>query len=122
MISPVGHGLQALDLITMKALHNKVNLIPVIAKSDTITKAELEKLRTRIVNELNSNSIEYYKFPVDDPEVQEVNSNNNAVMPFAVVASNDIIRIGSKHLRARQYPWGNVHGKTYRSLSVLISI
>ena len=26
----------------LKALHNKVNLIPVIAKADTITPAELE--------------------------------------------------------------------------------
>lgn len=95
----------------MKALHNKVNLIPIIGKSDTITKTELEKLRTRITSELNANGIEYYKFPVDDPDVADINSTNNALMPFAVVASNDFIRIGSKHIRARQYPWGTVHGK-----------
>lgn len=111
ILSPVGHGLRSLDLVTMKALHNKVNLIPIIGKSDTITKTELEKLRTRITTELNANGIEYYKFPVDDPEVADINSTNNALMPFAVVASNDFIRIGSKHIRARQYPWGTVHGK-----------
>lgn len=111
ILSPVGHGLRAVDLVTMKALHNKVNLIPIIGKSDTFTKHELEQLRTRIVNELNANGIEYYRFPIDDPEVSEVNSNNNSLMPFAVVASNDFIRIGSKHIRARQYPWGTVHGK-----------
>ena len=110
ILSPVGHGLRSLDLVTMKALHNKVNLIPIIGKSDTITKSELEKLRARIVTELNINGIEYYKFPIDDPEVTEVNSTNNSLIPFAVVASNDFIRIGSRQIRARQYPWGAVHG------------
>ncbi|KAH9414612.1 septin-8-like [Dermatophagoides pteronyssinus] len=109
ILSPVGHGLRALDLVTMKALHNKVNLIPVIGKADTITKQELEKLRTRITNELNVNGIEYYRFPVDDSEVADINTTNNSLTPFAIVASNEFIRIGSKHLRARQYPWGTVH-------------
>lgn len=109
ILSSVGHGLRALDLITMKELHNKVNLIPVIGKADTITKSELEKLRTRIITELDSNGIEYYKFPVDDPETAEVNIAGNSLLPFAVVASNEFIRIGSKQIRARQYPWGAVH-------------
>ncbi|KPM10029.1 septin-2-like protein 1 [Sarcoptes scabiei] len=109
ILSPVGHGLRALDLVTMKSLHTKVNLIPVIGKADTITKSELEKLRSRITNELNANGIEYYRFPVDDPDVADINTTNNALTPFAVVASNDFIRIGSKHIRARQYPWGTVH-------------
>ena len=55
MISPVGHGLRAVDVITMQALENKVNLIPVIAKADTITKDELQTLRTRIMNEIKEN-------------------------------------------------------------------
>lgn len=41
------NSLKALDLVTMKKLDNKVNIIPVIAKSDTITKAELSKFKQK---------------------------------------------------------------------------
>jgi len=30
------------------------------------------------------------------------------VLPFACVASNEFVRVGSKQVRARQYPWGTV--------------
>ena len=32
----------------MKRLDNKVNIIPVIAKADTITKAELHKFKAKV--------------------------------------------------------------------------
>ena len=28
------------------------------------------------------------------------------VLPFAVVGSNDFVKVGNKMVRARQYPWG----------------
>ncbi|RWS22382.1 septin-2-like protein [Leptotrombidium deliense] len=108
LISPIGHGLRAVDLITMKQLDSKVNLIPVIAKADIITKAELTKVRSQIMSEIISNNIKIYNFPVDDPEVSEVNSQMNSILPFAVVASHDFVRVGNKQVRARQYPWGTV--------------
>ena len=40
--------LKSLDLVTMKALDSKVNIIPVIAKADTITKQELQKFKTKV--------------------------------------------------------------------------
>jgi septin family protein len=32
----------------MKALHNKVNIIPIIAKADTLTQNELKKLKSKV--------------------------------------------------------------------------
>lgn len=32
----------------MKKLHNKVNVVPVIAKSDVLTKKEIQKLKKRV--------------------------------------------------------------------------
>jgi septin family protein len=32
----------------MKALHNKVNIVPIIAKADTLTAAELAKLKAKV--------------------------------------------------------------------------
>jgi septin 6/8/11 len=94
----------------MKALDSKVNLIPVIAKSDTITKQELDKLRVKIMSEIITNGINIYHFPTDDTEVADLNSTNNALLPFAIVASHDFVRVGNKQIRARQYPWGTVQG------------
>ncbi|RWS07465.1 Septin-2-like protein [Dinothrombium tinctorium] len=108
LISPVGHGLRAVDLITMKQLDSKVNLVPVIAKADIITKNELSKFRSQIMSEIVNNDIKIYNFPTDDPQVAEINSQMNQMIPFAVVASHDFVRVGNKQVRARQYPWGTV--------------
>jgi len=38
----------------MKKLHNKVNIVPVIAKSDVLTKKEIQKLKKRVIkNNIN---------------------------------------------------------------------
>lgn len=108
LISPVGHGLRAIDLVTMQALDKKVNLIPVIAKADTITKDELAALRTKIIGELRDNGICTYVLPVDDPETSEFNTQINGLQPLAVVGSQEFVRVGNKKVRARVYPWGTV--------------
>ena len=41
-------SLKSLDLVTMKKLDSKVNIIPVIAKADTITKNELHKFKIKV--------------------------------------------------------------------------
>ena len=57
-ISPTGHGLKPLDVAFMKELHNKVNIVPVIAKSDTLTKKELLRLKQRVMDEINGHGIQ----------------------------------------------------------------
>ena len=47
-IAPTGHSLKALDIEFMKRLHKKVNLIPVIAKSDTMTNEEIAAFKERV--------------------------------------------------------------------------
>ncbi|XP_012517385.1 PREDICTED: septin-2, partial [Propithecus coquereli] len=47
-LSPFGHGLKPLDVAFMKAIHNKVNIVPVIAKADTLTLKERERLKKRV--------------------------------------------------------------------------
>ncbi|KAH8311982.1 hypothetical protein KR044_008856 [Drosophila immigrans] len=107
-ICPTGHGLKSLDLVCMKKLDSKVNIIPVIAKADTISKAELQRFKAKIIQELNTNGVQIYQFPTDDETVADTNSQMNAYIPFAVVGSTEFIKIGPKLIRARQYPWGTV--------------
>ncbi|XP_062856565.1 septin-8-A-like [Trichomycterus rosablanca] len=107
-ISPTGHSLKSLDLVTMKKLDSKVNIIPIIAKADSISKCELQKLKIKIMSELVSNGVQIYQFPTDDEAVTEINSSMNSHLPFAVVGSREEVKIGNKLVRARQYPWGVV--------------
>lgn len=47
-IQPTGHSLKPLDIEVMRRLHTKVNLIPVIAKSDTLTDEEIISFKARV--------------------------------------------------------------------------
>lgn len=107
-IAPTGHSLKSLDLVTMKALVEKVNIIPIIAKSDTISKEELAKFKLKIMSELLGAGIQTYQFPTDDPSISALNAKMNQMLPFAVVGSMDEVKVGNRMLRARQYPWGTV--------------
>lgn len=71
-ISPYGHGLKPLDIDFMKQLSNKVNIVPVIAKSDCLTMTEIKKLKARIIEELGAAGIRIYQLPdVDTDEDEE---------------------------------------------------
>ncbi|EPY87062.1 septin-10 [Camelus ferus] len=107
-ISPTGHSLKTLDLLTMKSLDSKVNIIPVIAKADAISKTELQKFKIKLMSELVSNGVQIYQFPTDDETIAKINASMNGHLPFAVVGSMDEVKVGNKMVKARQYPWGIV--------------
>ncbi|XP_063248772.1 LOW QUALITY PROTEIN: septin-10 [Prinia subflava] len=107
-ISPTGRSLKTIDLLTMRSLDSKVNIIPVIGKADSISKTELQEFKRKIMSELVSNGIRIYQFPTDDETVSEINTITNGYLPFAVVGSMEKVKIGNKMVRARQYPWGIV--------------
>ncbi|KAM9058303.1 septin-14 isoform 3-T3 [Megaptera novaeangliae] len=103
-ISPTGHSLKSLDLLTMKNIDSKVNIIPLIAKADTISKNDLQKFKCKIMSELISNGIQIYQLPTDDEATTHVNTSG--LLPFAVVGSMDEVKVGKRMVRGRQYPWG----------------
>jgi len=112
-VNPVGHGLKPIDITVMKCLHNKVNIVPVIAKADTLTKKEVISLKQRILQEIQENSIQIYQFPEadeeeDDEEFIVVNKQLKDSIPFAVVGSNTVYEVNGKRVRGRIYPWGVV--------------
>ncbi|KAJ2845147.1 Cell division control protein 3 [Coemansia erecta] len=109
-IKPTGHGLRAIDIEFMKNLHNKVNLIPVVAKADTMTPREVEQFKAKILADINFHGIQIFK-PVsdqfDDPETIADNKAIAGKIPFAVVGSERLVeRSDGTRVRGRQYPWG----------------
>jgi cell division control protein 12 len=47
-IRPTGHTLKPLDIEVMKRLSTRVNLIPVVAKADTLSPNDLAKFKQRV--------------------------------------------------------------------------
>lgn len=96
MINPTGHGLLEIDVKFMLHINNLVNIIPVIAKADLLTPAELKMNKQYILEDLNNYGINFYKFNeyeyeqdyIDD-EIIEYNKYLNLFIPFAVIGANE---------------------------------
>ena len=50
----------------MRHLSNKVNIVPVIAKADCLTQAEIGTLKRKILQEIQDNDIKIYSLPECD--------------------------------------------------------
>jgi len=108
-ITPSGHGLKPLDIEFMRQLHDKVNIIPVIAKADTMTPDEVDHFKSVILGQISASKIKIYDFPeVEGVESEKEKENLKDRVPFAVVGSNMIIESDGKKVRGRKYPWGVV--------------
>jgi len=111
-IPPFGHGLRQLDIEFMKRLHQKVNILPCLAKADTLTLPEIRKLKERIMTEIAEHKIQIYQFPDcdsdEDEEFKQQDRELKTSLPFAIIGSNQIVEINGKKVRGRVYPWGVV--------------
>ncbi|KAK8033455.1 cell division control CDC3 [Apiospora marii] len=109
-IQPTGHALKPLDIEVMRRLHTKVNLIPVIAKSDTLTDDEITSFKARILGDIKHHGIQIFEGPRYELDDEETIAENNEIMtkvPFAVVgATNEITNAEGRKVRGRRYPWG----------------
>ncbi|XP_041347981.1 septin-2B-like isoform X2 [Gigantopelta aegis] len=111
-INPSGHGLKPLDLAFMKALHHKVNIVPVLAKADTLTKMEIINRKKKILEQIKECGISIYPLPDcdedEDEDYKEQCRQLKDAVPFAVVGANTIIEVKGRKVRGRMYPWGVV--------------
>ncbi|KAL5469870.1 hypothetical protein PMIN07_002390 [Paraphaeosphaeria minitans] len=126
-IQPTGHSLKPLDVEVMKKLHTKVNLIPVIAKADTLTDEEIAAFKARvstwsmmrkrvytdrlqILADIQFNKIHIFEGPryeLDDEETIAENAEIMSKVPFAVVGANaEVSTADGRKVRGRRYPWG----------------
>lgn len=74
-IAPGGHSLKPIDVIVMKKLSEVVNVVPIIAKADSLTLDEREEFKHRIRAELDHHQIRVYPFDSDDADPEEVQLN-----------------------------------------------
>uniref|UniRef100_A0A095A5V0 Septin n=1 Tax=Schistosoma haematobium TaxID=6185 RepID=A0A095A5V0_SCHHA len=71
------HSLKPLDLEFLSRIQDKVNVIPVIAKADTLTPEECREFKKTILSDLASRKIRVFEF-IDPPECSEF------IKPFLV--------------------------------------
>jgi len=109
-IRPSGHHLDPWDIEFMQKLQNKVNIIPVIAKADTLTPEECQQFKQNIMQDIRNNGIKIYEFP--DPDDGDENSKEikrlKDRVPFAVAGGTHVAEVNGERKRGRQYPWGFV--------------
>ncbi|XP_077447606.1 septin-5-like isoform X1 [Stigmatopora argus] len=111
-ISPYGHGLRPLDVECMRALHDKVNIVPVLAKADCLTRDELCRKKVKIREELRRFGINIYQFSDCDSDEDDDFKRRDQLLkdtvPFAVVGSNVLVESKGRKFKGRVYPWGVV--------------
>ncbi|KDE09427.1 hypothetical protein MVLG_00330 [Microbotryum lychnidis-dioicae p1A1 Lamole] len=111
-IPPNGHSLRELDIELMRRLSPRVNVIPVIGKADTLTPSEIRAFKKRVMQDIDYYSIPIYNFPYDadedDEETIADNRDLRALLPFAVIGSEEATEIDGEVIRSRHYPWGIV--------------
>lgn len=107
LIEPNGHGLTDFDLEFCSKISPISNLIPIIAKSDTLkTTEEITAFKNRILKQLAENNVNYFTPSVyqdDDKENSEYIQELLSKFPLAVMAGTGLDSTGK---RARVYPWG----------------
>ncbi|KXS18587.1 Septin-domain-containing protein, partial [Gonapodya prolifera JEL478] len=107
-IAPSGTGgLRDLDKHFLRVVGPKANVIPLIAKADTLTPEEVAAFKKRILRDIEANNFRIYPLHWSE-DVENFNSLTQ-FMPFAVIGSDYYVDVGGgKKARGRSYKWGNV--------------
>ncbi|CAF9907919.1 MAG: Septin spn4 [Gomphillus americanus] len=108
-IRPTGHTLKPLDIEVMKRLSSRVNLIPVIAKADTLSPHDLAKFKYKIRAVIEAQGIKIYQPPIEEDDENSAKHARDLInaMPFSVIGSEkDIKRADGNVVKGRQYAWG----------------
>nr|VZI38269.1 unnamed protein product [Spirometra erinaceieuropaei] len=137
-IEPTGHGLRLVDLKAMRHLCDKVNLIPLIAKADTMTAEECRDFKSIVKEQFQREGIHTYDFPLSaltaekarDADEQKSSLSEVRTLrlrqPFAVCSgTQEIQKEDGRKVRCRVYPWGIVETDSlehndFRALKTLL--
>ncbi|KAJ3126738.1 cell division control protein [Nowakowskiella sp. JEL0407] len=117
-IAPTGHALAPLDIIVMKKISENCNVIPIIAKSDSLTLEERIAFKRRIKEEIEFHGIKLYPYIDIDDDVILTDSDRvekqmvqqiRDMIPFAVVGSERNVVVDGKAVRGRRTRFGIIN-------------
>lgn len=70
-IQPTGHSLKPIDIVVLKKLSDVVNVVPVIAKADTLTLEERQAFKERIKEEFAFHNLKMYPYENEEFDEEE---------------------------------------------------
>lgn len=65
------HSLKPIDIVVLKKLSDVVNVVPVIAKSDSLTLEERQAFKERIKEEFSFHNLKMYPYDNDELDDEE---------------------------------------------------
>ncbi|KAH3667319.1 hypothetical protein OGAPHI_002968 [Ogataea philodendri] len=115
-IEPTNYGLKNLDIIALKKLTEVANVVPLIAKADTLTLEERANLKSILQEQFKHYNFRMYPYEyslgedgLTADEIQ-LNSDIRSLLPFAVIGSEDIITTpAGEVVRGRRTKWGLIN-------------
>ncbi|KAI8902090.1 Septin-domain-containing protein [Globomyces pollinis-pini] len=94
-----------LDAEFLQRICSKVNVVPVIAKADSLSPEEISIYKRAILRDLEQHDIRCY--PTYHSEDREMIAQLEQYIPFSVIGSDKLINVGGKMVRGRTYRWGS---------------
>lgn len=79
----------------MKKLDKHVNIVPVIAKSDTLTIEERQAFKQRIRDDIAHHKIRIYPsgYETDEEDEMAANAAIDKYLPFAIIGSDQLHQV-----------------------------
>jgi septin 3/9/12 len=105
-IQPSGHSLKPIDIVVLKKLSDVVNVVPVIAKADSLTVEERQEFKERIKEEFAFHNLKMYPYDNDefDDEERALNTQMKVCLaPMRRAPGKQLLTdIGPRPLRRRR--------------------
>uniref|UniRef100_A0A2K5PXP9 Septin 12 n=1 Tax=Cebus imitator TaxID=2715852 RepID=A0A2K5PXP9_CEBIM len=100
--------LRPLDIEFLQRLCQTVNVVPVIARADSLTMEEREAFRRRIQQNLRTHCIDIYPQKCFDEDINDkiLNSKLRDRIPFAVVGADREHLVNGRCVLGRKTKWG----------------
>ncbi|KAI9226985.1 MAG: Septin-domain-containing protein [Piptocephalis tieghemiana] len=101
-LDPAHVGLRPVDILAIRHLSLRVNVIPILAMADTLTSSKLRRVKRAIRRDIISHSLQLYPFPALE-EDEEDRDGEDGEAGVVVDSSHPVNPLG------RTYPWGRVN-------------
>lgn len=110
-LAPNGSKLKALDIQTLKKLSEVANVVPVIAKSDSLTLPERASFKKLLQQEFTKHNLNIYPYDSDDlyEDEKQLNEDIKSLIPFAIVGSEREFELNGELVRGRKSKWGAIN-------------
>lgn len=106
-LPPTSKGISALDIVTMRELSKRVNLIPIIAKADAFNDTELRNFKLDVKKLLKTHRIKVCRLlSRSEASLKEIADE----APYDVISSNvKTMDDSGRYIRSRKYKWGTIN-------------